>query len=53
MSITAKVLRLGVAFVTAAHVVRYIVVVLLTVPMFKLLALLGRRKEKGPPGGGP
>jgi hypothetical protein len=38
MSITAKVLRIGVAFVTAAHVVRYVIVVLLTVPMFRLLA---------------
>ena len=37
MSITAKVLQLGVAFVTAAHVVRYIVVVLLTVPAYYLL----------------
>jgi hypothetical protein len=37
MSITAKVLRLGVAFVTAAHVVRYIVVVMLTVPVYRLL----------------
>ena len=37
MSITAKVLRLGVAFVTAAHVVRYLIVVLFTIPMFRLL----------------
>ena len=37
MSITARVLRLGVAFITAAHVVRYIVVVLLTVPVYHLL----------------
>jgi membrane AbrB-like protein len=37
MSITAKVLRIGVAFVTAAHVVRYVVVVLFTVPMYRLL----------------
>src|SRR4051812_715227 len=37
MSITARVLQLGVAFVTAAHVVRYIVVVLLTVPVYHLL----------------
>ena len=42
MSITAKVLQLGVAFVTAAHVVRYIVVVLLTVPVYHLLV---RRKD--------
>jgi membrane AbrB-like protein len=38
MSITAKVLRIGVAFVTAAHVVRYVIVVLLTVPVFHLIA---------------
>ena len=37
MSITAKVLRIGVAFVTAAHVIRYIIVVLLTVPVFRLI----------------
>lgn len=37
MAITAKVLRIGVAFVTAAHVVRYVVVVLFTVPIFHLL----------------
>ena len=37
MSITAKVLQIGVAFVTAAHVVRYLIVVLFTVPMFRLL----------------
>ena len=38
MSITAKVLRIGVAFVTAAHVVRYVIVVMLTVPVFHLIA---------------
>ena len=37
MSITAKVLRIGVAFVTAAHVVRYVIVVLFTVPVYRLL----------------
>jgi membrane AbrB-like protein len=37
MSITAKVLRIGVAFVTAAHVVRYLIVVLCTIPMYRLL----------------
>ena len=37
MSITARVLRMGVAFVTAAHVMRYIVVVLLTVPVYRWL----------------
>lgn len=40
MSITAKVLKIGVAYVTAAHVVRYMIVVLLTVPVFRLLARL-------------
>ena len=38
MSITARVLRIGVAFVTAAHEVRYIVVVLLTVPVYRAIA---------------
>jgi membrane AbrB-like protein len=37
MSITAKVLRIGVAFVTAAHVVRYLVVVLFTTLMYRIL----------------
>lgn len=37
MSITARVLRIGVAFVTAAHVVRYVIVVLLTVPVWRLI----------------
>ena len=41
MSITAKVLRIGVAFVTAAHVVRYVIVVLLTVPVFRWLRRSG------------
>jgi membrane AbrB-like protein len=42
MSITARVLKLGVAFVTAAHIVRYIVVVLLTVPGYRALQRLSR-----------
>lgn len=37
MAITAKVLRIGVAFVTAAHVTRYLIVVLFTVPAYHLL----------------
>lgn len=37
MSITAKVLRVGVAFVTAAHVVRYMIVVLFNIPIYHLL----------------
>ena len=40
MSITAKVLRIGVAFVTAAHVVRYAIVVLFAVPVYRLLERL-------------
>ena len=42
MSITAKVLRIGVAFVTAAHVVRYVIVVLLTVPVWRLIERVRR-----------
>jgi uncharacterized protein len=38
MSITAQVLRIGVAYVTAAHVIRYMIVVLLTVPVYRLIA---------------
>jgi uncharacterized membrane protein AbrB (regulator of aidB expression) len=38
MSITAKVLRVGVAFVTAAHVVRYVVVVVFGAPIYRLFA---------------
>ena len=38
MSITAKVLRIGVAFVTAAHVVRYVIVVFFTIPVFRMIA---------------
>jgi membrane AbrB-like protein len=43
MSITAKVLRLGVAFVTAAHIIRYAIVVLFCVVAFRLLA---RHRER-------
>jgi membrane AbrB-like protein len=43
MSITAKVLRIGVAFVTAAHVVRYLIVVLFTAPMYRFLESARRR----------
>lgn len=38
MAITARVLKIGVAYVTAAHVVRYTIVVLLTVPVYRLIA---------------
>ena len=47
MSITAKVLRIGVAFVTAAHVVRYLIVVLFTIPIYRFLE--GARTRVGPP----
>ena len=46
MSITAKVLRLGVAFVTAAHVVRYVIVVLFTSLVFRLLERVRARAGK-------
>jgi uncharacterized membrane protein AbrB (regulator of aidB expression) len=42
MSITAKVLRIGVAFVTAAHVVRYLIVVLFTT------SCTAARRRRGP-----
>jgi hypothetical protein len=42
MSITAKVLRVGVAFVTAAHVVRYVVVVVFGAPIYRLFARPGK-----------
>jgi membrane AbrB-like protein len=45
MTITAKVLRIGVAFVTAAHVVRYLIVVLFNIPVFHLLE--GARQRIG------
>jgi membrane AbrB-like protein len=38
MSITAKVLRVGVAFVTAAHVTRFVIVMLFTEPAYRLLS---------------
>jgi membrane AbrB-like protein len=46
MSITAKVLRISVAFVTAAHVIRYIIVVLLTRPVYRLFIHEGEEKKK-------
>ena len=46
MAITAKVLRIGVAFVTAAHVVRYVIVVLFTVPVFHLLEGARRKMRR-------
>jgi len=38
MAITAKVLRVGVAFVTAAHVIRFAIVMLFTEPVYLFLA---------------
>lgn len=38
MAITAKVLQVGVAFVTAAHVLRFVIVMLLTEPAWRLYA---------------
>jgi len=46
MSITAKVLRIGVAFVTAAHVVRYLIVVLFTTLMYRALEAARARVAK-------
>jgi uncharacterized membrane protein AbrB (regulator of aidB expression) len=46
MSITAQVLRIGVAFVTAAHVIRYLVVVLFCIPVYHLLERLRLRAGK-------
>jgi membrane AbrB-like protein len=46
MAITAKVLRIGVAFVTAAHVIRYLVVVLFTIPMFHVLERARQRIKR-------
>lgn len=49
MSLTAKILRIGVAFVTAGHVMRYLIVVVFTVPAYHLIA----RKTKSPAVAGP
>jgi hypothetical protein len=38
MAITAKVLRVGVAFVTAAHVMRFVIVMLFTEPAYRLIS---------------
>lgn len=42
MAITAKVLQVGVAFVTAAHVLRFVIVMLLTEPAWRLYARRAR-----------
>jgi membrane AbrB-like protein len=41
MSITAKVLKIGVPFVTAAHVIRYLIVILFAQPLFRLYQRTG------------
>ena len=46
MCITAKVLRISVAFVTAAHVIRYIIVVLLTRPVYRWF--IHKKAEEAP-----
>jgi len=43
MSITAQVLRIGVAFVTAAHVIRYLVVVVFCIPVYHVLERIRTR----------
>ena len=43
MAITANVLKIGVPFVTAAHVTRFVIVVLMTEPVYRLFVrLMGR-----------
>jgi len=49
MAITAKVLRVGVAFVTAAHVTRFVIVMLFTEPAYRLLAKRRARRQESPP----
>lgn len=44
MAITAKVLQVGVAFVTAAHVLRFVIVMLLTEPAWRLYARRSSRQ---------
>lgn len=45
MSITARTLQLGVALVTAAHVTRVLVIVSLTLPVYRLLTRLRARSR--------
>jgi len=47
MSLTAKILRIGVAFVTAGHVMRYLIVVVFTVPVYRLIARRRMRRQAG------
>jgi membrane AbrB-like protein len=47
MSLTAKILRIGVAFVTAGHVMRYLIVVVFTVPVYRLVARVNAQRQPG------
>lgn len=49
MSITARTLQLGVAFVTAAHVTRVLILLMLTLPIYLMLCRIRRASpaEKG------
>jgi uncharacterized membrane protein AbrB (regulator of aidB expression) len=49
MCITAEVLRLGVPLVTAAQVVRVIILLTTTAPIFRLLRGLARRPDRPGP----
>jgi membrane AbrB-like protein len=51
MSITAKVLKLGVPLVTGFHVARLLMLITLTAPVFRFMMILNRRKAAG--GNGP
>jgi membrane AbrB-like protein len=48
MSITAKVLQLGVPIVTAFHVSRVVVLLLATAPLFALLSRMAARRRRAP-----
>jgi len=46
MCITAKVLQLGVPFVTAAHVTRVFLLILSTGPLYRAAAILRHRFDR-------
>lgn len=46
MSITARVLKLGVALVTAAHVTRVMIILTFTLPVYRLLSRLNRSMSR-------
>ena len=48
MSITARALQLGVALVTAAHVLRVLIIVTLSLPMYRLSRRFGHKKQPVP-----